>query len=97
MNSPIGLQLSMSGYAAIAFVHDGGTFSVTFTHDGTDTRLRRLREDVVFEAAVRAIPRLSDWIEPGRSHPLTPCCPVAGCTTATARSSAPAARRSCPG
>ncbi|WP_197377354.1 FAD-dependent oxidoreductase [Mycolicibacterium baixiangningiae] len=74
-NSPIGLSLSMSGYAAIAFVHDNGTFSVTFTHDGTDVRLRRLREDEVFEAAVRAIPQLSEWIDPHRSRPLTPVLP----------------------
>ncbi|MFS0896301.1 FAD-dependent oxidoreductase, partial [Mycolicibacterium litorale] len=75
VNSPIGLSLSMSGYAAIAFVHDRGTFSVTVTHDGTDTRLRRLREDAVFEAAVRAIPQLCDWIDPQRSYPLTPVLP----------------------
>lgn len=74
-NSPIGLSLSMSGYAAIAFVHDGGTFSVTFTHDGTDVRLRRLREDAVFEEAVRAIPQLSEWIDPRRSQPLTSVLP----------------------
>ncbi|KUI26228.1 FAD-dependent oxidoreductase [Mycobacterium sp. IS-1742] len=75
VNSPIGLSLSMSGYAAIAFLHDGGTFSVTLTHDGGDARLRRLREDPVFEAAVGAIPQLADWIDPGRSRPLAPVLP----------------------
>ncbi|MGE2717043.1 FAD-dependent oxidoreductase [Mycolicibacterium litorale] len=75
VNSPIGLSLSMSGYAAIAFVHDGGTFSVTFTHDGADTRLRSLREEAVFEAAVRAIPQLAEWIDPHRSHPITAVLP----------------------
>ncbi|KUI37021.1 FAD-dependent oxidoreductase [Mycobacterium sp. IS-1496] len=70
VNSPIGLSLSMSGYAAIAFLHDSGTFSVTITHDGGDLRLRRLREDSVFETAVGAIPQLADWIDPRRSRPL---------------------------
>lgn len=74
-NSPIGLSLSMSGYAAIAFVHDRGTFSVTVVHDGRDQRLRRLRDDVVFEAAVRAIPELSEWIDPRRARPLTSVLP----------------------
>ncbi|KUI35047.1 NAD(P)/FAD-dependent oxidoreductase [Mycobacterium sp. GA-2829] len=71
VNSPIGLSLSMSGYAAIAFVHDAGTFSITLVHDGTDLRLRRLRDDAVFEAAVGAIPQLCEWIDPRHAHPLT--------------------------
>lgn len=71
VNSPIGLSLSMSGYAAIAFVHDAGTFSVTLVHDGTDPRLRRLRDDAVFEAAVGAVPQLCEWIDPRHAHPLT--------------------------
>lgn len=75
VNSPIGLSLSMSGYAAIAFLHDGGTFSVTITHDGSDPRLRRLREDAVFEAVVGAIPQLADWIDPHRSEPLASVLP----------------------
>ena len=40
MNSPIGLSLGLSGYWAIAFLHDDGAFSITFTHDGSDRRLR---------------------------------------------------------
>lgn len=75
VNSPIGLSLNMIGYAAIAFLHDAGTFSVTFTHDGTDIRMRRLRENAVFESAVHAIPQLSAWIDPQRSYPLTPALP----------------------
>ncbi len=55
------------GYLAIAFLHDSGTFSITFIHDGSDKRLRRLRHDDVFDDAVRAIPRLAEWIEPTRS------------------------------
>jgi 2-polyprenyl-6-methoxyphenol hydroxylase-like FAD-dependent oxidoreductase len=75
VNSPIGLSFGLSGYLAIAFVHDGGHFSITFTHDGSDTRLRRLRHDAVFDDAVRAIPGLADWIEPARSQPISAALP----------------------
>jgi 2-polyprenyl-6-methoxyphenol hydroxylase-like FAD-dependent oxidoreductase len=75
MNSPIGLSLGFPGYLAIAFVHDSGTFSITFIHDGSDTRLRRLRHDDVFDGAVRAIPRLAEWIEPSRSQPISAALP----------------------
>jgi 2-polyprenyl-6-methoxyphenol hydroxylase-like FAD-dependent oxidoreductase len=71
VNSPIGLSLSLSGYAAIAFLHDNRAFSITFVHDGRDKRLRALRHDDVFEAAVRAVPTLSEWTEPSRSSPIT--------------------------
>jgi 2-polyprenyl-6-methoxyphenol hydroxylase-like FAD-dependent oxidoreductase len=75
INSPIGLLLSMSGYAVIAFVHDNRAFSITFIHSGTDKRLRALRHDGAFEAAVRAVPSLSEWVEPTRSTPTTSVLP----------------------
>ena len=75
VNSPIGLSLGFSGYFAIAFVHDGGTFSITITHDGSDKRLRLLRHDDVFDDAVRAIPGLAEWIEPARSQPISAALP----------------------
>jgi len=75
VNSLIGLSLSLAGYLAIAFIHDAGTFSITFTHDGTDKRLRALRYEVAFDEAVRAIPRLSEWIDPQRSQPISPAIP----------------------
>jgi len=75
VNSPIGLSFGFSGYLAIAFVHDGGHFSITFTHDGSDIQLRRLRHDEVFDNAVRAIPRLAEWIEPARAQPISAALP----------------------
>jgi 2-polyprenyl-6-methoxyphenol hydroxylase-like FAD-dependent oxidoreductase len=75
VNGPIGLSLSLAGYLAVAFVHDAGTFSINFTHDGTDKRLRGLRDDAAFDEAVRAIPRLSAWIDPLRSQPISPAIP----------------------
>ena len=75
VNSPIGLSLSLPGYAAIAFPHDNRTFSITFVHNGTDKRLRALRHRDVFAAAVRAVPKLSEWIEPTRSSPITAVLP----------------------
>jgi 2-polyprenyl-6-methoxyphenol hydroxylase-like FAD-dependent oxidoreductase len=75
VNSPIGLGLSFPGYWALAYLHDNRYVSITLVHDGTDKGLRRLRYADVFEGAVRAIPRLSEWIEPVRSHPVTPVLP----------------------
>ncbi len=75
MNSPIGLSLGLSGYWAIAFLHDNGAFSITFTHDGTDKRLRLLRHDAVFDDAVRAIPLLAEWIDSSRAQPTSPALP----------------------
>jgi hypothetical protein len=71
-NSVIGLSLSLPEYAAVTFLHDSDTFSVTLTHSGADRRLRRLRHDTVFEAAVGTIPALGDWIHPDRSAPIAP-------------------------
>jgi 2-polyprenyl-6-methoxyphenol hydroxylase-like FAD-dependent oxidoreductase len=75
MNSPIGLSLGLTGYWAIAFLHDNGAFSITFTHDGVDKRLRSLRHDDVFDAAVRAIPLLSEWIDPSRAQAISRALP----------------------
>ena len=74
-NSPIGLSLGLADYFAVMFLHDNRTFSITITHDGTDGRLRRLRHPEVYEAAVRSIPLLADWIDPDRAQPLTPVLP----------------------
>lgn len=70
-NSPIGLSLSMNGYVALAFVHDDRTFSVTIIHDGSDPRLRGLRDEQVFESVIAAIPLLCAWRVAGRSDPIT--------------------------
>jgi len=75
VNSPIGLSLGFPGYFAIAFPHDNRTFSVTFAHDGSDRRLRGLRDGKAFHAAVRAIPQLSDWVDPLRAQPIAPVLP----------------------
>jgi 2-polyprenyl-6-methoxyphenol hydroxylase-like FAD-dependent oxidoreductase len=75
VNSPIGLSLSYPGYVAVVFLHDNRTFSITFVHDGSDKRLRRLRDIDIFEAAACAVPQLSEWIEPTRSRPITPVLP----------------------
>lgn len=77
VNSPIGLSLSFSGYLAIVFLHDNRTFSVNINHDGSDARLRGLRDVDNFESSVRTIPGFGEWVDPNRSHPLTPVLPGA--------------------
>lgn len=75
MNSPIGMSLGLPGYWAIAFLHDNGAFSITFTHGGSDKRLRMLRHDEVFDDAVRAIPMLREWIDSSRAQPISRALP----------------------
>lgn len=75
VNSPVGLSLSLDGYFAVMFSHDNRTFSITVTHDGTDPRVRHLRHTPVYEAAVRAIPGLADWIDPDRAQPISTVLP----------------------
>jgi 2-polyprenyl-6-methoxyphenol hydroxylase-like FAD-dependent oxidoreductase len=75
VNSPIGLSLGFPGYFAIVFLHDNRTFSITFAHDGSDRRLRGLRDGDAFDAAARSIPQLSEWLDPLRAQPITPVLP----------------------
>jgi 2-polyprenyl-6-methoxyphenol hydroxylase-like FAD-dependent oxidoreductase len=75
VNTPFGLVLSYPGYWALAYLHDNRMCSITLVHDGTDHRLRLLRYDAVFEAAVREIPLLSEWIDRTRSRAITPVLP----------------------
>ena len=70
-NSVIGLSLNFPDYAAVVFLHDNDTFTVTLIHAGTDRLLHRLRHESVFEAAVGAIPALADWIDTDLSVPIT--------------------------
>lgn len=74
VNSPLGLSLAMSGYLAIAFLHDNGTFTVTVNHCGAPG-LRRLRYESVFSRAVRSIPLLAEWVDPARSMPMSDVLP----------------------
>ncbi|MEO3759363.1 FAD-dependent oxidoreductase [Mycobacterium sp. B14F4] len=69
-NSVVGLSLNLDGYAAVVFLHDSRTFTVTVIHNGADDRLHRLRHDAVFEAAADAIPGVADWADPHRSVPM---------------------------
>jgi len=75
MNSPIGLSLSFSGYLVIAFLHDNGTFSITFIHDGIISGYGLLRHDEAFDNAVRAIPQLSEWIDSARAQAISRALP----------------------
>jgi 2-polyprenyl-6-methoxyphenol hydroxylase-like FAD-dependent oxidoreductase len=97
VNSPIGLSLSFAGYFAIGFLHDDRTFSITFAHDGTDRRLRRLRHTDVFEAAVGAIPGLSEWTDARRALPIAPVRPGGKLVNGYRGQLGPAGRPATPG
>lgn len=76
VNAPIGLSLGYDRHFAIAFRHDDRTFSVTFAHDGTDSRLRALRRAAVFAAAATAVPGIGEWTDPRRSAPISDVLPA---------------------
>jgi 2-polyprenyl-6-methoxyphenol hydroxylase-like FAD-dependent oxidoreductase len=74
-NTPIGAVAVHDGYMAIAFPHDAGTFSTLIARPPADHRLRRLRHEPAWDAAVRAIPLLATWTHPERAAPLTAVLP----------------------
>jgi 2-polyprenyl-6-methoxyphenol hydroxylase-like FAD-dependent oxidoreductase len=74
-NSVIGLSLNLAGYGAVVFCHDDRTFTVTLIHAGSDGRWQRLRDGDVFDAAVRTIPAVGDWIDPDRATAIAPVLP----------------------
>jgi len=73
--NPIAWQADLDGYQAIIFVHERGTFSVRLVRPAADPVLAQLRHEAAFTAACRAIPGLADWVDPGRSRPITPVLP----------------------
>ena len=75
VNMPFGVLVTYPGYLAAAFIHDNRILSVLIARASTDRQLAALRTQAAFEAAVRAIPALAAWTDPGRSRPLTPVLP----------------------
>jgi len=75
MNTPIGAVAMHEGYTVIAFPHDAGTFSTLIARPPADHRLRGLRHEPAWDAAVRAIPLLAAWTDPERAVPLTAVLP----------------------
>jgi 2-polyprenyl-6-methoxyphenol hydroxylase-like FAD-dependent oxidoreductase len=73
--SPVFWQADLGGYMALVFMHERGIFSVLLARQSDDGVLAGLRHEAAFEAAVRAIPGLAEWTDPGRSRPLTPVLP----------------------
>ena len=73
--NPIAWQADLDGYQAIIFVHEHGTFSVLLVRPSADPVLAQLRHEAAFTAACQAIPGLADWVDPGRSRPITPVLP----------------------
>jgi flavin-dependent dehydrogenase len=74
-NAPFGVMLVYPGYLAAALLHEDRVVSVLIARASTDRRLVMLRTGAAFEAAVRAIPALAEWVGPGRARPITPVLP----------------------
>jgi 2-polyprenyl-6-methoxyphenol hydroxylase-like FAD-dependent oxidoreductase len=70
--SPRPLIANYRGYVAGVFPQDHRTLSTLIVRTASDTALAALRRSERFEAAVRQIPLLAAWTEPGRFEPITP-------------------------
>ena len=71
MTSPVAWQGTFDGYLGLVFRHEAGMFSVVIARGVADDRLRDLRRNPAFDAAMAAIPGLDIWTDPGRSEPVT--------------------------
>ena len=77
VNSVIGFAAPRVGYEGFVFVHDNGVISALLTRATNDRELAGLRVTPAFDAAMRAIPGLDVWTEPGRTLPITGVLPGA--------------------
>ncbi len=75
LNNLIGLMTRFPGYVAGIFLQDAGTVCLVIARRSTDRDLAGLREEAVFDAAVRIIPGLAEWTDPARSRPISPVLP----------------------
>lgn len=68
------------GYLVIVFPQDGRTLSTLIVRASDDTGLAQLRHVEAWDAAMRAIPHLAAWTEPGRFEPMSEVMPGSGLT-----------------
>jgi 2-polyprenyl-6-methoxyphenol hydroxylase-like FAD-dependent oxidoreductase len=73
----IGFAAPNSGYEGFVFIHDNDVISALLVRASTDRELAGLRVTSAFDAAMRAIPGLDVWTEPGRTRPITGVLPGA--------------------
>jgi 2-polyprenyl-6-methoxyphenol hydroxylase-like FAD-dependent oxidoreductase len=59
-------------YAAVLFLGDNRTFSISVGVLPEDTELKSLRTEAAFEAVIRATPLLANWIAPENAEPISP-------------------------
>jgi len=75
MTNPIAWQADCEGYLCLLFRHERGMFSVVIVRATDDPALLDLRHEAAFDAAVHAIPGLSEWTDPERAEPVTEVLP----------------------
>jgi flavin-dependent dehydrogenase len=83
---------SFDRYSCLVFPGDAGTFSVTFGVLPEDRALRGLLDGDAFDAAVRSIPALAPWVDPGEAEPLSDVRMMAGLANRLRRATDPAGR-----
>ncbi len=62
---------SFDRYSCLAFPADNGTFSVTFGILPEDRDMRALHDGAAFLAAARAVPVVSEWLDPDDAEPIS--------------------------
>jgi 2-polyprenyl-6-methoxyphenol hydroxylase-like FAD-dependent oxidoreductase len=75
VNMPFGVMVTYPGYVVAVFIHDNQILSALIARASTDRPLAALRTRAAFDAAIRAVPALAAWTDPGRSRPITPVLP----------------------
>jgi 2-polyprenyl-6-methoxyphenol hydroxylase-like FAD-dependent oxidoreductase len=68
------------GYLVIVFPQDGRTLSTLIVRASDDSGLAEVRHVEAWDAAMRAIPHLAQWTEPGRFEPMSEVMPGGGLT-----------------
>jgi 2-polyprenyl-6-methoxyphenol hydroxylase-like FAD-dependent oxidoreductase len=77
---PTPLGRLYDGYLVIVFPQDGRTLSTLVVRASDDEGLAKVRHEPAWDAAMRAVPHLAEWTEPGRFEPISEVMPGGGLT-----------------
>lgn len=75
LNTPLGLASRMTGYFYGLFLQDNRSINVSIARLSTDRELAGLRVTEAFDTAMRALPGLDEWTDPGRTRPISAVLP----------------------
>jgi 2-polyprenyl-6-methoxyphenol hydroxylase-like FAD-dependent oxidoreductase len=85
--SPVPLGKLYDGYLVIVFPQDARTLSTLIVRASDDEGLAAVRHEIAWDAAMRSVPHLAEWTEPGRFEPISDVMPGGGLTNTYRRQS----------